>query len=110
MPSCPESTPPPPPPWTVGMAQAVLSVAANDLFEIVERLEEVLDRLPPPADLADRQEHRKPYDVATDILATIECVLADDLRPAAEALQRSAEVTDAKLRRQYREWLKRNPL
>jgi hypothetical protein len=103
VPSCPESTPPPPPPWTVGMAQAVLSVAANDLFEIVERLEEILDRLPPPADLADRQEHRKPYDVATDILATIECVLADDLRPAATNLQRSARVTDAELKRDFKE-------
>jgi hypothetical protein len=63
--------------------------------------------LPEPPDLADRQEGRKPYDQATDILATIECVLADKLRPAVEALHRSAQITDAELEAQYREWLSR---
>jgi hypothetical protein len=48
--------------------------------------------------------------VATDVLATIECVVADNLRPAVESLRRSAQVTDAELERDYREWLKRNPL
>jgi hypothetical protein len=33
--------------------------------------------------------------------------LEDDLRPAAEALRRSAQVTDAELEREYREALKR---
>jgi hypothetical protein len=59
----------------------------------------------PRPDLADRQEGRKPYDVATDALATIECVLADSLQPAVEALRRTAQVTDAELAEEYRVWL-----
>jgi hypothetical protein len=35
--------------------------------------------------------------VATDVLATIECVLEDNLRPAIESLEASAEVTDEAL-------------
>jgi hypothetical protein len=52
-------------------------------------------------DLADRQEHRLPYNVATDILATIECVVTDSLRPAVASLQRSAAITDAELERDF---------
>ena len=80
MPSCPKCTPPPPsPPWTPTTAQAALTVAAWQIQEAVELLEGIHRDLPPPPDLADRQEGRKPYDQATDILATIECVLEDDL-------------------------------
>jgi len=83
MPSCRNSTSPPPsPPWTPTTAQAALTVAAWQIQEAVELLEGIHRDLPPPPDLADRQEGRKPYDQATDILATIECVLEDDLRPA----------------------------
>jgi hypothetical protein len=108
MPSCPESNPrTPSPPWTVERAQGALSDAACQILAIMALLGEVHAGLPPPPDLADRQEHRKPYDVATDVLATIECVLADSLRPAFQSLERSAQVTDAELEREYREWLKR---
>jgi hypothetical protein len=89
------------------MAQAALAVVAWDLQEAVELLEGIHRHLPPPPDLADRQEGRLPYDATTDVLATIECVLADDLRPAVEALGRSSQVTDAELEREYLEWLKR---
>ena len=104
MPSCPKCTPTPPsPPWTPTTAQAALTVAAWQIQEAVELLEGIHRDLPPPLDLADRQEGRKPYDQATDILATIECVLEDDLRPAVEALQRSAAITDAELEEEYQE-------
>jgi hypothetical protein len=106
MPSCPKSTPP----LTPAEAQAALGMVALQLLAVVDRLGQIYNRLPEPADLADRQEGRKPYDVATDVLATIECVLNDNLQPAVEALRRSAQVTDAELQRDYREWLKRNPL
>jgi hypothetical protein len=98
---------PPSPPWTVARAQAALGDAAGQVLAVAARLEEVHAGLPPPPDINDRQEGRLPYDVATDVLATIECVLEDDLRPAAEALRRSAQVTDAELEREYREALKR---
>jgi hypothetical protein len=106
MPSCREFTPPPipaDPPWTVPFAQVILGVAARSIASAADLLERVHAGLPEPSDLADRQEGRKPYDQATDILATIECVLEDDLRPALEALQRSAAITDAELEQEYQE-------
>jgi hypothetical protein len=106
----PQSTPPSPPPsppWTIAFAQIALGIAARSIVSAVDLLERVHAGLPEPPDLADRQEGRKPYDQATDILATIECVLADNLRPAVEALHRSAQITDAELEAQYREWLQR---
>jgi hypothetical protein len=73
----------------------------------LDLLEAVHAGLPRPADRADREEGRKPYDCTTDVLATIECVLEDELRPAIVSLQQSAQATDAELELQYREWLKR---
>jgi hypothetical protein len=109
MPSWPECTSPPfpPPAWTLDRAQAALGAAVLQLLALVDLLEEVHAGLPPPTDINDRQEGDKPYDVATDVLAAIECVLEDDLRPAIESLQRSATATDEELGRQYLEWLKR---
>ena len=98
------------PAWTVARAQAALGDAACQVLAAVDLLEEVYRGLPPPADLADRQEGRKAYDVATDVLATIECVLEDDLRPAIQTLQRSSQVTDAELERQFQDWRKRRRL
>jgi len=110
MPSCPDLTsllPPNPPPWRVDFAQLALRIAARGIESAVKLLERVHAGLPEPPDIADRQEGRKPYDQATDILATVECVLEDDLRPAIVALHRSAEVTDEQLEEQYHEWLKK---
>jgi hypothetical protein len=90
MPSCPNSTPPgppPPSPWTVARAQTVLADLACELHQIAKRLGDVRDWLPRQAGPADR------YDVATGVLATIECVLEDNLWPAVESLQRSAELS-----------------
>ena len=109
MPSWSECTSPPSPPpaWTATRAQATLADAVCQLLAVVDLLEQVYAGLPPPADIDDRQEGRKPYDLPTDILATIECVLEDDLRPAIESLHRSATTTDERLAREYREWLQR---
>jgi hypothetical protein len=106
MPSCPEFTLPPLPPlspWTVAFAQVAFGIAARSIASAANLLERIHSGLPEPPGLADRQEGRKPYDQATDILATIECVLEDDLRPALEALRRSAAITDAELEQEYRE-------
>jgi hypothetical protein len=93
--------------WTVAKAQAALGEVAYQLLALVDALQGIHAGLPRPADMADREEGRKPYDRTTDVLATIECVLEDELRPAIVSLQRSAQVTDAELELQYREWLKR---
>jgi hypothetical protein len=90
-------------PWTVERARAVLEQAADHLREIDRTLQDVLLSLPPPPDIDDRQEHRKPYDVATEILATIECV-GDELRHAVDALLRAARISDAELVQEHQEW------
>ncbi len=111
MPSCPQCNlpaPPPPPAWTVARAQAALGDAACQVLALVDLLEAVHRGLPRPTDLEARQEGRKPYDRATDVLGTIECVLEDNFRPAIASLQRSAQATDADLEREFREWLKRS--
>jgi len=64
---------------SVAKARAALNVAAFEIQGVAKLLEGVHAGLAPPADLADQQEGRKPYVVVTDILATIECVLDDDL-------------------------------
>jgi hypothetical protein len=93
--------------WTPARAQAALADAACQLLAVVDLLEKVYAGLPPPLDIEDRQEGRKPYDVPTDILATIECVLEDDLRPAIETLHRSATATEEGLSAEYTAWLQR---
>jgi hypothetical protein len=93
--------------WTVEEAQRALGEVACELLFLVDLLEAVHRGLPRPADMADREEGRKPYDCATDVLATIECVLEDELRPAVASLQRSAQVTDAELAQEFREWQRR---
>jgi hypothetical protein len=110
MPGCSQGNPPtspPPPAWTVGRAQAALGDAACQILALVDVLEEIHRNLPPPADLEDRQEGRKQNDQASDILGTIECVLEDNFRPAIASLQRSAQVTDADLEREFFDWLTR---
>jgi hypothetical protein len=57
----------------------------------VDTLEAIHAGLPEPPDIDDRYEHRKPLNVAAEVLSTIECVLEDNLRPEIESLQRSAE-------------------
>ena len=89
--------------WTVAKAQTALGEVACELLFLVDLLEAVHRGLPRPADMADREEGRKPYDRATDVLATIECVLEDELRPAIESLRKSAQVTDAELEQEFRE-------
>jgi hypothetical protein len=81
----------------------MLDAAADRIVGAIAVLDEVWDQLPRPDDLDERQEHRRPYDRATDILATIECTLADDLHPAVKALRRSARITDAELEQEFHE-------
>ena len=92
---------PPLPPWTVKTAQAALGEVASRLLVLIEVLERIHRELPPPPNLVDQQEHRKPYNQTTDILATTECAVADDLRPAAASLERSARIIDAELEQEF---------
>jgi hypothetical protein len=105
MPDRPQSIPPLPP-WTPAEAQTTLGSVAYQLLALVAVLDLVHAALPEPPDINDRQEGWKPFDVATDVLATIECVREDDLVPAIGSLLRSARITDAELEQEHREWLR----
>ncbi len=96
-------------PWTVAQAQEALVAAVDQLLGIEDALERVYKGLPPPADLNDRHEYEKPFDVATEVLATIECVLADNVRPAIRDLQRVAQVTAEELSRDFFDRRSRGP-
>lgn len=96
-------------PWTVERAQLALGEAVGKLLGVADALAEVLEGLPPPEDLEDRQEHVKPFDVATEVLATIECVLEDRLRPAIRELQGAAQITDAELKADFRDRKRQYP-
>ncbi len=109
MPGFPKSTPQdpsPPEPWTVDEAQTALSEVAYQLEALVNALDAIHGGLPEPPDIGSRQEGWKPYDRTTDVLATIECVVADDLNPAIASLQRSATITDAALAQEFYDKLK----
>ena len=87
--------------WTVERAQAALGEAGHHLLVASDALRLVYEGLPAPPDLEDRQEHRKPFDVATEVLATIECVLEDGLRPAIRSLERASRITGSELEREF---------
>jgi hypothetical protein len=106
MPGCAESNSPPPSPpdpWTVARAQAALGEVAFRLLAAVDVLGRVHTGLPLPPDVDARHEHRKPFDQATEIVATVECVIEDNLRPAIASLQRAGAVTDELLREEFRQ-------
>ncbi len=88
-------------PWTAERAQLALGEAVNQLLGVADALELIHESLPPPADLNHRHEHRKPFDVAAEVLATIECVLEDYVRPAIRDLERAARITDEELELEF---------
>jgi hypothetical protein len=46
-------------------------------------------------------EHRISYDLATQLLGLIQCVVADEIRPAIEYLEGAARVTAKDLIREF---------
>lgn len=85
---------------TEGEAQAALAVIALELVAITDRLQQVHGALPPSRNREAMLEHRVPYDVATELAGTVECVVADQLRPAMENLEAASRVTAEELREQ----------
>jgi len=88
---------------TVEEAQAALRVMAGELLGIEDRLQAIAAGLPESADRDAMLEGKIPYDVATDLLGTIEVVVADDIRPAFQRLERASRVTEEELRQGYSE-------
>jgi hypothetical protein len=88
---------------TVEVAQAALQVIAGELLAIEDRLQAIAAELPLSPNRDAMLEGRIPYDVATDLLGTIEVVVADDVRPAFQRLERASQITDEELRQGYSE-------
>jgi hypothetical protein len=82
-------------------AQAVLAEIALQFVAIEDRLTRIAESLPVPPNQEDMLEHRIPNDLATQLLGLIECVVADDLQPAIEGLEKGARETEEDLVRSY---------
>ena len=82
-------------------AQAALAEIALQLVAIEDRLTRIADSLPVPPNQEDMLEHRIPYDLATELTGMIQCVAADEIRPAIEYLEGAARVTQEDLRQQF---------
>jgi hypothetical protein len=88
-------------PVTVEEAQVALQAIAGELLGIEDRLQAIAAQLPQSANRDAMQEGKIPYDVATDLLGTIEVVVVDDIRPAFRRLERASRVTDTDLRQGF---------
>ena len=84
---------------TEAEAQAALAGIALELVAITDRLQRIHDELPVSRNREAMLEHREAYDLATEIAGTIECVVADQLRPAIEYLEAASRVTAEVLER-----------
>jgi hypothetical protein len=82
-------------------AQAALAGVALVLVAVADRLQTIHDALPPSPNRDAMLEHRVPRDVATEIVATVECVLMDEIRPAIEYLEAASRVTAEELRERF---------
>jgi hypothetical protein len=86
---------------TVEEAQAALQVIAGELLGIEDRLQAIAGQLPQSTNRDAMQEGKIPYDVATDLLGTIEVVVADDIRPAFQGLERASRINDKELKQEF---------
>ena len=84
-------------------AQAALAEIALQLVAIEDRLTRIAKSLPVPPDQEDMLEHRVAYDVAAKLAGMIQCVVADEIRPAIEYLEGAARVTAEDLRKEFGE-------
>jgi hypothetical protein len=83
-------------PVVTGDSQRQAALLADEMEGLEERIEEVLTSLPEPSDAA--LEYEIPYDVDTEVVTTLECVLDRDVAPAIRSLRGAASVTPEDLR------------
>jgi hypothetical protein len=99
----PESTPPAIPPHTPDEIAAQMVVKCCNSFLKTARLclQALEEGLPYPEDSEAMGEWRVPQSVSFALRGILECVLMDDLEPAAQSLQEAADLTPETL---YAEW------
>lgn len=84
-------------------AQAALAAMTLDLLREEDRCREILASVSRSPNEVAMFVGEIAWDLPTDLLTTIECVLEDQLRPAVESLERAARTSEDELRREFRE-------
>ena len=92
-----------PEPGSVARTQAALQAMAGRIKDDLTLLKRIHRSLVPPPDFDDRQEHRKPYDVTTELIGGIETLCFETLPDLIKDLRRLACATDEKLARNFEE-------
>ena len=87
---------------TPAEVQAALSAIALDLLGVEDRCREILASLPRSPNEDAMIEGRMAWDLPTELLTTIECLMEDQLRPAVESLEQASQVTEMDLHREFR--------
>ncbi len=86
---------------TVSEAQGLLAAVAGELEGIAARLGRLSASLPRHPDQDAMFDGRIPRDVATDIQATIDYLLQEELKTAIEGLRSASGVAEQELRNRF---------
>lgn len=86
---------------TAAEVQAALAAMTLDLLALEDRCREILARLPRSPNEEAMFVGEIAWDLPTELLTTIQCVLEDQLRPAVESLERVSRVSEEDLRRDH---------
>ena len=87
---------------TPAEVQVALAAITLDLLALEDQCREILARLPRSANEEAMFMGEIAWDLPTELLTTIECLMEDQLRPAVESLERAARVSKVELRREVR--------
>jgi hypothetical protein len=79
-----------------GDSRVQAAMLADEMEGLEEHFGEVLTTLPEPSDAA--LEYEVPYDVDTEVVTTLECVLQRDLAPAIRSLRGAASAKAEELK------------
>jgi hypothetical protein len=86
---------------TLRQAQITLKNVTDQLLRLEDLLLRLKARLPVGPNVEAMLEGCVPYDVATDLIGSIECVVDDCLRPAIRTLGKASVVTAEELASEF---------
>lgn len=84
------------------VVQAGLARLARRLQELEGQARALRRAIPGSARRAAMQEDEIPPDVATELVAAIECLIADCVKPATRIAREASRLTEATLEREWR--------
>jgi hypothetical protein len=89
--------------WPITRCREALWEVACQVLLLREELASLKAVLPLADDLDEQLEQKKPYDIPTNMLTTVETVVANFLAPAQAALEKSASATEERLGVEFEE-------